>query len=621
MRLWQKIYVKCPVVLFDVLCIPFAWYAAFCLRFNLDPLPPPLIAQHAVFAFGLLLVVQVISYAYFKIDRGLWRFASISDVKRIIQAIVCTNMVVIPFFYAFSWLRELPRSVMLLYSVLLLLSLCSGRLLSRDIFDRKKISDQRALKQRVLIVGAGHAGASLVRELLRTSSYLPMGFVDDSISHRGYDVHGVRVLGTIPDLQALSKQLAIDLIFIAIPSANAVQMRRILSYCDACNLPTRTLPGLSDIVAGRVSVDVLRHVNLDDLLGREQVTIESDKVAHALAGCCVLITGAGGSIGSELCRQVSAFSPQRLVLVDHHEFNLYQIERDLAQFCPLVPIELVLASVTDEPFMQGLLTRVKPDVVLHAAAYKQVPLLESQIRMAVHNNVWGTQVMALASVQAGVKKFILISTDKAVNPTNVMGASKRVAEIFCQNLNERTQTQFITVRFGNVLGSVGSVVPLFQEQLQKGGPLTVTHPDMERYFMTIPEASLLILQAMVNGVGGEIFVLDMGEPVKISYLAEQMIRLSGKQVGKDIAIEYTGLRPGEKLYEELFHASESLIKTAHSKLFKAKVRMMPWHELTQSLRMLHEACTLRDDNEVLILLQSLVPEFQYTGQTVDCTVD
>lgn len=302
-------------------------------------------------------------------------------------------------------------------------------------------------------------------------------------------------------------------------------------------------------------------------------------------------------------------TPERLAIIESSEFNLYQIEQELLNKFPNIPIDVCLINVTDEIAINQLFRQFQPEVVFHAAAYKHVPMLQNQVRVAVQNNVIGTQIVAKASVNFGVKKFVLISTDKAVNPTNVMGATKRVAEIYCQNLNMRSNTQFITVRFGNVLGSAGSVVPLFQKQLEAGGPITVTHPEMQRYFMTIPEACQLILQAMANGQGGEIFVLDMGEPVKISYLAEQMIRLAGKEPGKDILIEYTGLRPGEKMFEELFHESEQLATTQHAKLFKAKVRELDWNELTQTMRMVDTACFEYQEDELLILLKSLVPEY------------
>ena len=422
-------------------------------------------------------------------------------------------------------------------------------------------------------------------------------------------MHGVRVLGTIPSLSVWVKKYDVGMIFIAIPSAGSHAMRRIVDHCETCAIPFHTLPSLHALATGQVEVNALRKVNIEDLLGRDPVLLNWDKIAAEIHGMRVLITGGGGSIGSELCRQILALQPAKVMIIDNSEYNLYSIDQELRAHNPTAVIQLALVSVIDAVAVNEVFRRFKPDIVFHAAAYKHVPLLEDQIRIAVQNNVLGTQIVAQASVAAGAEKFILISTDKAVNPTNIMGTTKRVAEIYCQNLNSHTNTQFITVRFGNVLGSMGSVVPLFQKQLQQGGPLTVTHPDIERYFMTIPEASQLILQAMVNGIGGEIFVLDMGDPIKISYLAEQMIRLTGKTPGKDIHIEYTGLRPGEKLFEELFHESEKLEQTAHEKLFKARFREMDWEALMQTFRMMNTACETYQNDELLILLKSLVPEF------------
>lgn len=606
----KKILAKLPVILFDVTAIPVAWFAAYWLRYNMHPYPSILTSMHSSIALALLAVVQISCYYYFKIYRGLWRFSSLNDVIRILKASVTAMVLVIPALYVTSILQHLPRSVFPLYCIILATILCGGRLSVRLQWDKRGRGQQLSEIKKVLIVGAGQAGEGLARDLRRSSFYLPIGFVDDNTSKRGLEVHGIRVLGTIKEIEKLVNQYEVDLIFIAIPSARSVMMRRIVSHCERCGVPFRTLPSISALAAGRVEVNALRAVNIEDLLGRDQVTLQWEKIAISISGKRVLITGGGGSIGSELCRQVMALEPQSLTIVENSEYNLYQIERELKDKFPSIPIQSGLVSVTDEVAVNHLFQQIKPEIVFHAAAYKHVPMLQDQVRVAVHNNVLGTQLVAKASVAVSVEKFILISTDKAVNPTNIMGTTKRVAEIYCQNLNTRVDTKFITVRFGNVLGSAGSVVPLFQKQLQAGGPLTVTHPDMQRYFMTIPEACQLILQAMVNGLGGEIFVLDMGEPVKINYLAEQMIRLAGKEPGKDILIEYTGLRPGEKMYEELFHETEQLATTEHEKLFKARFRELEWHELTQTMRMLNTACLEYQEDELLILLKSLVPEFQ-----------
>ncbi|HHF7372714.1 polysaccharide biosynthesis protein [Legionella bozemanae] len=609
----QKLHKKTPVFLCDIFAIPAAWYAAHWLRYNMQPFPKILTSSHSLEALALLTVIQVSCYFYFKTYRGLWRFFSLNDVVRILKATLTTTVLGISVLYVTSMLHELPRSVFPLYCMILTTILCSCRLLRRIYWDKRARGNKATEIKRVLIIGAGMAGEGLARDLKRSNRYKPVGFIDDNLAKRGLEVHGIPVLGTSSQITERVHKYKIDLIFIAIPSASSSVMRRIVTYCEESQTPFSTLPSLNALASGRVEVNALRPVNIEDLLGRDQVNLQWDRLSAGLAGKRVLVTGGGGSIGSELCRQILALKPKSLAIVENSEFNLYQIELELKQNFPDIPLELRLISVTDEVAINHLFTEFLPEIVFHAAAYKHVPLLQDQIRVAVMNNVLGTQVVAKASVAVNVEKFILISTDKAVNPTNIMGTTKRVAEIYCQNLNGRAKTQFITVRFGNVLGSAGSVVPLFQKQLQSGGPIKVTHPDMQRYFMTIPEACQLILQAMVNGKGGEIFVLDMGEPVKISYLAEQMIRLAGKEPGKDIMIEYTGLRPGEKLFEELFHESEQLAPTEHEKLFKAKVRELNWEELIQTMRLLNTACEENQSDELFILLKSLVPELNTTS--------
>lgn len=607
---FQKCYAKLPFILFDVTAIPVAWLLAYWVKYNLHFSAFSRMTPRVLGALLCVVCVQTACYYGFRVYRGLWRFSSLSDLERILRATVTATLLVIPVLYVSSLLDAIPRAIFPLYGLILTGLLCTGRLFFRWYNEFcERVYPQEAPK-RVLIVGAGLAGEGLVRDLKRSNAYIPVGFVDDQKNKRGLEVHGIRVLGTTPQLPELVVQCEADLIFIAIPSAGSAEMRRIVSFCDLCNIPFHTLPSLRALASGHVEVNDLRKVNIEDLLGRDQVQLSWDTIASFIDSHCVLVTGAGGSIGSELCRQIARLKPKKLCLLDNNEYNLYNIEQEMRQAFPDILIEVSLTSVVDSVAINDLFRQLKPEIVFHAAAYKHVPMLENQVRVAVRNNIIGTQIVAEASVHVDVKKFILISTDKAVNPTNVMGTTKRVAEIYCQNLNARTDTHFITVRFGNVLGSVGSVVPLFQKQLEKGGPLTVTHPDIQRYFMTIPEASQLILQAMVNGSGGEIFVLDMGEPIKINYLAEQMIRLAGKVPGKDIQIQYTGLRPGEKLFEELFHPSEQLVQTEHEKLFKAKFREIDWNELTQTLRMINSACSTHQHMELLILLKSLVPEFR-----------
>ncbi|MFA5960395.1 MAG: nucleoside-diphosphate sugar epimerase/dehydratase [Tatlockia sp.] len=604
-----KLYKKIAVVSFDVVAIPIAWYGAYWLRYNLQPFHTLDATNYPLSALALLSLVQLACYYYFNVYRGLWRFSSLNDVVRIIKAALSATLLAIPALYLSTLLHHIPRSVLPLYAMIYILILCSGRLLMRSIAERHEKQTGLTETKRVLIIGAGRAGESLVRDLKRQKTYIPVGLVDDNLSKRGLDVHGISVLGTTRDLTELVLQHRIDLIFIAIPSARSALMRRIVTHCEACNIPFRTLPTIAALAAGQVDLTALREVNIEDLLGRDQVLLQWDKIAANIKEKRVVVTGGGGSIGSELCRQIMVQAPQKLLIIDNSEFNLYKIENELRAKFPHVELELALISVTDQVAVDFLFHAFKPQIVFHAAAFKHVPMLEEQVRVAIINNVLGTKIIAEASVMACVEKFILISSDKAVNPTNVMGTTKRIAEIYCQNLNSRVETQFITVRFGNVLGSAGSVVPLFQKQLQAGGPLTVTHPDIQRYFMTIPEACQLILQAMVNGLGGEIFVLDMGEPININYLANQMIRLAGKEPGKDIAIEYIGLRPGEKLFEELFHASEQLAPTDHEKLFKAQFRQLDWQELTAFIRKLNKSCKLHDIGTLYSVLKQLVPEF------------
>ncbi len=614
MSFFKQGYLKLPVLFYDILAIPMAWYFAYWARSNMQFFPNALLPGQSGKTLMVLICLQVICYHHFKVYRGLWRYASIDDVERIVRAVASASILIIPIIYL-SLLDQIPRSILPLYAITLMTLLFGGRFCVRHIWDKQQKKSKDKNVQRVFIIGAGRAGESLIRELKRLPNYHPVGVVDDSLNKHGLDIHGVRVLGTIRELPQLVSVHEIDLLLIAIPSASSSLMRRIVKYCNQTGLPYRTLPSVQSIASGRIEVNALRTVNLEDLLGRAQVKICWDQIKTNIQYKRVLVTGGGGSIGSELCRQIANLQPESLLILDSNEYNLYKIEQEFQSEFPDTNIQIALMSVTDVAGIRAIFSDFKPQIVFHAAAYKHVPMLEKQIRMAVYNNVLGTQLIAETSVDMGVDKFILISTDKAVNPTNVMGATKRVAEIYCQNLNRRVKTQFITVRFGNVLGSTGSVVPLFQQQLSEGGPLTVTHPDIQRYFMTIPEATQLILQAMILGQGGEIFVLDMGDPIKISYLAEQMIRLSGKEPGTDIKIHYTGLRPGEKLTEELFHGSEQLVETDHEKLFQAQHREIDWNELIHVFKLIHHAIDMVHEKELFILLKNLVPEFQLQDQS------
>lgn len=601
---------KLSALILDIIAIPIAWYFAYWLRYNLQPFPTSLGSFYSLSALSILILLQTGCYYFFKVYRGLWSFFSIKDVLKIIKSTLVTVIISVPILFAVGLFYHVPRSILPLYAISLVIFLCSSRLLTRLYFEYRYQKTKNQHKN-VLIIGAGQAGESLIRDLKRNAEYFPIGLIDDDVNKLGVEIHGVKVIGAINELISIAKKYQVELIFIAIPSASPATVRRIVTQCEQTKIPFRILPSIAALASGRVEVNFLRAVSLEDLLGREQVELCWDKITGIINNKRIIVTGGGGSIGSELCRQILTQKPHSLLIIDNSEFNLYKIQQELRDKFPTSNIQVSLNSIIDSVAINYVFDQFCPHIVFHAAAYKHVPMLEDQIRIAVQNNILGTKTLAEASVALGVEKFILISTDKAVNPTNVMGTTKRVAEIYCQNLNSQVDTLFITVRFGNVLGSTGSVIPLFQKQLEAGGPLTVTHRDVQRYFMTIPEASQLILQAMANGKGGEIFVLDMGEPIKISYLAEQMIRLAGKEPYQDIQITYTGLRPGEKLFEELFHASEELEPTEHQKLLKAKFRELEWSELVKAFHRIEDACFKYNEQEIIKVLKSLVPESSF----------
>ena len=592
----------------DATMIPVAWFAAYWLRFNLDGIPAEFWRQ-ALSMLPVVMVVQGGLFWYFGLYRGVWRFASMPDLVRILKATLTGVAVAAAAIFILTRLQGVPRSVFVLDAILLVLLLGGPRFLCRWLKDRRLYGQE---VKNVLIVGAGQAGEMLVRDLLRDSlhAYRPVAFVDDATAKLGKDVHGIRVAGACDVIPVLASELGVQLILIALPSANSRQMQRVVELCEATGLPFRVLPHMKDLVTGQVSLKELREVKIDDLLGRESVSLDWTAITRGVQGNIILVTGGGGSIGSELCRQVARLKPAHLVIFEQSEFNLYSIELELRRTFPGLRLTALLGDIYDPVAVEQMLRTHRPAVILHAAAYKHVPMLEHQLRAAVKNNVLGTRNLAALADRYGCTTFVMISTDKAVNPANIMGMTKRVAEIYCQNLSARSSTHFITVRFGNVLGSAGSVIPLFQKQIAAGGPVTVTHSEITRYFMTIPEAAQLILQAGTMGKGGEIFVLDMGEPVKISYLAEQLIRLSGKKPGEDIEIVYTGLRPGEKLYEELFHESEKLAGTTHPKILLANSRSMDFAQLEQVLDKLASACGTDDERQIYGLLTELVPEHQ-----------
>jgi len=613
---FERLRSRTAALLHDLLMIPLGWFGAYWLRFNLGQIPD-LYLEGALVALPLVILVQGTVYWSFGLYRGVWRFASLPDLVRIFSAVAVGSLATLFALFIFNRMEGIPRSVPFLFLVSQLLLLAGPRLFYRWIKDRRV---NPLAGERVLIVGAGRAGEMLVRDMLREPhrTYVPVAFLDDKLRRHGGEVQGIPVRGGTDSILDVVSELDIDLIMLAIPSASAKEMQQLVDLCERAGKPFRTVPQLQSLMTGQVSVNQLRPVCIEDLLGRNPITLDWDAMRGDLAGREILVSGAGGSIGSELCRQIAKANPARLILLDNSEYNLYRMEMELGEHQGDVIIDRRLMDVTDRAGIFALLGRLRPQLVFHAAAYKHVPMLEDQVRSAVRNNILGTRILAEAADACGCERFVLISTDKAVNPTNIMGATKRVAELLCQELDKGSACRFVTVRFGNVLASAGSVVPLFQQQIRQGGPVTVTDPEIERFFMTIPEACQLIMQAAIIGNGGEIFVLDMGEPVKIRYLAEQMIRLSGRIPDVDVRIEYVGLRPGEKLYEELFYDKEHLVPTAHPKIRVARHSQdAPSLALDSTLQRLAEAVRDNREDKICRILHSLMPHWQSTDGTKD----
>ncbi len=607
-RLVARIHPRIAVVLHDLAMVWLAWYVMNLVRYSLQP-DAPVISPFAS-ELPLVLAAQGLVLWWTGLYRGLWRFASLPDLWNIARAGVFGALAISLALFLFSRLEGVPRSVLLLYPLVLLLFLGAPRLLYRFWKDSRYGAAPRVPARRVLILGAGRAGETLVRDLRREERYRPVGFLDDNRALRGAKVHGVPVLGSLDRLDEVARESAAEMLLIAMPTASNQQMQRVVEHCEATGLPFRTVPHLRDVVEGRSTFNELKEVAIEDLLGRDPVSLDWSAIRVALAGKRALVTGGGGSIGAELCRQVARLGADSLTILDLSEFNLYRIEQELRSEFPDLLLDCVLGDVGDAAVCERLLERVRPQLVFHAAAFKHVPLLEGQLREAVRNNALATQTVAAASARHGVDCFLLVSSDKAVNPTNVMGASKRLAEIICQAAGQSSDTRFVTVRFGNVLDSAGSVVPLFREQIRRGGPVTVTHPEITRYFMTIPEACQLILQAMTLGKSGEVLALDMGEPVRIRYLAEQMIYLAGKQPDRDVRIVFTGLRPGEKLFEELFHAQEDYALTSHPKIWLARSRPIERSSLEAAMHQMRQASLRFDEAALERLLRDWVPEYR-----------
>lgn len=593
-------------MLHDVAAAVVAWWLAYLLRFNFE-LPSDFrqeLAQTLIWVVPL----QAIVFWAFSLYRGIWRFASIADLRRILFAILVASALIPLVLGLFRVQAVVPRSVLVMDPLLLMLMMGGSRLMYRLWKENLLYGNFQLRGEPVIILGAGEAGVALSKDLVRSNEWHLVGFLDDDTSKLNRTLNGFKVLGRLGELSDWAHCFGVEQVIIAMPSAHHHQRKQVIDLVSQCGLKALTVPAFDDLLSGRVAISQLRKVELDDLLGRDPVQLDEAGLQEQFTDKVVLVTGAGGSIGSELCRQIARFSPRQLVLFESSEFSLYNIEQEMGKTFPQLDIIYLAGDIKDEIRLEQVFDEYQPSSVFHAAAYKHVPLMENlNAWQAVRNNVLGTWRVAACAQRHGVGKFVLISTDKAVNPTNVMGTTKRLCEIVCQGLQRTQGTRFVIVRFGNVLGSNGSVIPKFREQIAKGGPITVTHPEITRFFMLIPEAAQLVMQAGCMGNGGEIFVLDMGEPVKIVDLAKDLIRLSGLN-DNDIRIEYTGLRPGEKLYEEVLADDEKTLSTPHPKLRIAKARSVDEGELLALQEWVSQDSTV-SDADVRSTMRRWVPEY------------
>jgi FlaA1/EpsC-like NDP-sugar epimerase len=602
-RRWRSV----AVFLSDLVAVAVAWVAAYALSFDLAlPDEHRLLIPAALF---VLIPAQAVLFRLSGLYRGIWFFSSLPDLRRIFKSVAFSALMV-ALATPLAPAPGVPRAVVILYPVLLLLLMGGGRAAYRMWKEHMLYSALGTQGKPVLLLGAGRTGASLVQELSRSRDWRVVGFLDDDPAKQRRELLGQRVYGPLGELAYWAKALKVHHVILAMPSVSDEVRQRVSTLCVRAGVTAYTVPSTEQLLLKRDRLDHVRPIDLEDLLGRSPVHIDTPEIRELLFERVVMVTGAGGSIGSELCRQIARLQPAQLVLFENSEFGLYALADELAEHFPEVAVVPLAGDVKDAAWLAEVMRRYAPSVVFHAAAYKHVPLMEEHNSwQAVRNNVFGTYVVSMAAQRAKVPKFVLVSTDKAVNPTNVMGATKRLAEMVCQALEGGGgATRFEMVRFGNVLGSTGSVIPKFRAQIAKGGPVTVTHPEITRYFMSIPEASQLVLEAAAMGKGGEIFVLDMGQPVRIADLARDMIRLSGRSE-EEIRIVYTGLRPGEKLYEELLLDGEHTRPTHHPKLRIAKARMVPVGWLDDVLEWLKSPAP-KTDAEVRRDLRRWVPEYQ-----------
>ncbi len=608
-------YRRTALIIYDVISVILASYLAIIARyeFHIESIPEHFMQPIEYFMPINILLTLVVFY-FFRLYSSLWAFAGENELQNIIVACVTStilNGLGMQFFRRGSE-QAVPKSYYLLYMFLLVSCIFASRFSYRFFRGLKHKQQNKKNRISVMVIGAGEAANVIIKEIVNSnfSTMVIKCIIDDDKGKWGRYIQGIKVVGGRDKIVECADLYEVDEIIVAMPSASRAEIRKILEICKDTNCKLRSLPGMYQLVNGEVNVSKLRDVEVEDLLGREPITVDMNSILGYVQNKKVLVTGGGGSIGSELCRQIAAHKPKQLIIIDIYENSVYDVQQELKQKYPELDLVVLIASVRNTNRMNYICSRYKPDIVYHAAAHKHVPLMEDSPTEAIKNNVFGTFKTAQAAAMSGVQRFVMISTDKAVNPTNIMGASKRICEMIIQTFDKHYDTEFVAVRFGNVLGSNGSVIPLFRKQIAAGGPVTVTHPDIIRYFMTIPEAVSLVLQAGAYAKGGEIFVLDMGEPVKILTLAENLIKLSGYRVGEDIKIEFTGLRPGEKLYEELLMDEEGMKETANKLIHIGKPIELDEQEFFAQLKELKDESQI-ESSDIRPLIQKIVPTYHY----------
>lgn len=611
----KKFYRRTCLIIYDIISVILASYLAILIRYSFSFAEIPSHFMDPINRFlPVAIVITIVTLYIFRMYNSLWAYAGETELQNLVVACVISSVLqaVGLQFFRVEGRQAVPSSYYFLYTFLLISFIFVSRFSYRFLRSLKHKNKNKKNAISVMIVGAGEAANLIIKEIVNSnfSTMVIRCIIDDDKGKWGRFIQGIKVVGGRDKIIECAEMYDIDEIIVAMPSISRTEMSSILEICKETSCKLRSLPGMYQLVNGEVSVSKLRDVEVEDLLGREPIEVDLDSILSYVQGKRILVTGAGGSIGSELCRQIAAHKPSQLIMLDIYENSIYDVQQELQLHFPELNLEVLIASVRNTNRMNWIFEHYKPEIVYHAAAHKHVPLMETSPNEAIKNNVFGTWKTAYAAAMNGTKRFVMISTDKAVNPTNIMGASKRICEMIIQTYNKHYDTEFVAVRFGNVLGSNGSVIPLFKKQIMEGGPVTVTHPDIIRYFMTIPEAVSLVLQAGAYAKGGEIFVLDMGKPVKILDLAKNLIKLSGYRVDEDIKIEFTGLRPGEKLYEELLMKEEGLKETENKLIYIGKPIELDESEFFVQLKRLKEES--RDEsNDIRALVQEIVPTYHY----------